>query len=900
MNVSRSGVWVLAVLLVASTLVAMAAEDRASTSLTLEGRVLTADGSSVVRGASVRLLVYNDTEVLTHVDFTITAEGGNFTFTVPAEDWEAGWNASLLASYTLVGAERELNFTLTAATTQQADVRLPWDRVLGASVKVPEPHVTSARDGIATFVINVTNSGNDTDPLVLWAEPSNSSVQSVFHPRNQTELSPGETELVSLVLSNPGLLPGDYGIELAWRSEWYAGEGGTVDLTWTVLPEVDLVLTSTGVTWRPYPLLEGDDALLNCSVVNAGRDDADLANVTIEVVHPSQGQVFRDRVRVNVPGRGSAVASFPWKAVYSEVAYTLRFEVEHPDDKGSGNNEVEVPMTVGVSNAPPVVTFLSPANGTSVNGTVTVGLRVVDTDTPVEGVHLRIGGGDWIDLPTVAEPTYQWDTTDREDGWYVLEAYATDRYMDGDVTAHHLKVANAGPNHPPEVFIESPKEGDVYDTVIKARGIAFDQDENVKEVRLRIDGGEWTQANGTVRWSANISTDGMGAGRHLLEVQADDGIDPSEIVSVQFRVTELPVTALTMSLEVLPPTTLPSESVEVKGELMYDNGVRVEGLQVRIEGPNGLLVFKTSDLRGIFRLSTVAPGAEDRYEYRASTTDGSGRAASNTTQLRVLKSLDPDLSIKSINLESGRVAVGANVTVSVEVRNLGYAVGNGTLRAWEGDPGTGELIEERNVTVYESISISFVWMPSVKGDRTLTVEVVNVQPADANLSNNRRTQEVEVVDLPDLTVGAITLSNPKPYDNTTFTVTIRADNLGGLNATCTIKLFLDGRETEHLVGTEDVEVKEKGTAYVAFDLKVAKGLHELRAEVVNVYPEDSDPLNNWRTTTFTVVGPFEPPPANTEPPIFGLMTGAQFLTILLVVVAVAVGAMLWLRRGALD
>lgn len=889
-----TGVWLVVTLLLVAGLSPLSMG--ATSPLSLEGEVLTGDGTSIVRGATVSLLVYDPTDSLVHQDLTVTGGGGNFTFTVPADRWDPDWNITLRASYSLVGEEGIVEHTLTASTTQRVDVNIAWNRTLDAKVTVDQPHVTTPRDGIASYVVNVTNDGNDTDPVMLWMTSSNSSIQAVFHPSNRTDLSPGETKLVSMVLSNPGLVPGDYDVHVGWRSEWYAGEGGSADLTWTVLPEVDLAMPPSTVSWSPDPLMDGDDTQLNCTVLNAGRDTAVKANITVELVHPTEGQVLRDKVRMDVPGRTSTIASFPWKAVYSEEAYTLIFEVEHPMDKSQGDNRVQIPMPVGVSNSPPTVTFVSPANGTSVNKTVTVVLEVVDPDTPVEFLNLRIDGGAWTNLPP-SDPEYTWDTTAFVDGWYVLEAYASDKYADGPVAEHHLKVENMGLNHPPEVFIEAPQEGDTVGDLLKAWGIAFDEDDNVQEVRLRIDDGAWQVADGTTRWSANISTDGLAEGAHMIRIIADDGIDISDIATVQFAVTDQVATALTMSLEVSPATVLPGEQVTVEGELLYDNGVRAEGLSVRIEGPNGLLRFEDADLRGVFSLSTAAPGSEGTYVYTASTTDGGGLAASNTTTLRVLKSLDPDLAVHAIVIESNRVAVDSNVTVAVEVQNLGYTPGNGTLRAWEGASGTGELLEERFLTVYTSITVSFVWVPKAKGGVDLTVEVVNVLPSDANLSNNRLVEGVEVVDLPDLKVGVITLSNPRPYDNTTVSASVRVENRGGLNASCTVKLYMDGWEPENLLGDADAAVDADGFAYVSLEFLVTTGPRVLNVEIVNSYPEESDTINNFGTHKFTVSGPYVPPDDTPNNPILGPIDPFVFLLILVVAVIATVGGVLFLRHS---
>ena len=888
---TRLGVWLVIVLLLVPSVMSMAVGDRATSPLTLQGSVLTGDGASWVRGATVSLEIYSDLEVLLHWDLTVSTGAGAYSFTVPAIKWDPGWRAQFRATYALVGALTDANITLTAATTQRVDLKLPWNRTLGMTVTVPEPHRTTERDGLTSWAINVTNGGNDRDSVLLWANASNSSIQMVFNPGNSTELAPGITKLIALVASNPGLDPGTYDIELGWRSQWYTGEGGSVDLTWTVLPEVKLALPKAGIHWSPDPLLNDDDALLNCTVLNGGRDTAYLANVTIELTHPVDGQVLRDRVRIDIPAQGSAIASFPWKAVYSEDPYQLRFMVEHPSNGGVGPDEAEVPLFVGVENVPPTTDFISPANGTHVNSTVLVRLRVTDPDTPVEQVRLSIGGGPWIDLPVTEEPTYAWDTTAVPDGWYTLEAYASDAFADGPVTSVRVKVENGEPNTPPEVFIESPQEGDNVDVVLKAAGIAFDADDNVELVRLRIDGGEWMLAEGSSRWSANISTEGMDPGAHLLEVQADDGIDVSTIESVQFYVTDLPPLYLDMSLVVDPATVLPNENIEVRGELVYGNGVRAEGLQVRIEGPNGLLVFKESDARGVFRLSTVAPNSEGTYSYSATTTDDNDLTASNTTQLRVLKSLEPDLAVIAIRIESEKVAVGINVTVAVDLRNLGFTAGNGTFKAWEGEPGTGEPIEDRPVTVYDRITVSFTWVPTEEGVIDLTVEVVDVRPSDANLSNNRMVEPVIVSNLPDLTIDNISLSNPTPYANTTFTVSVRVENLGGLNASCTVRLYVDGREVENLEGSSDIGVAAYGFAYTGFDIMVDQGPHFVFVDIINAYPEESRTDNNNATLKFNAKGPYVPPTDDGGEVLLGGLTPLTFILILVgaaVITAVAI------------
>ena len=198
------------------------------------------------------------------------------------------------------------------------------------------------------------------------------------------------------------------------------------------------------------------------------------------------------------------------------------------------------------------------------------------------------------------------------------------------------------------------------------------------------------------------------------------------------------------------------------------------------------------------------------------------------------------------------------------VRNLGYTAGNGTMRAWAGPIGAGEPLEVRNLTVYDNITVSFKWVPDEEGEVELTVDIVDVIPADANSTNNRMTVVVLVANLPDLIVDRIVLSNPSPHDNASVSASVRVANLGSLNASCTVRLYLDSMEVEDLLGDMDVTVAAHGFTHANFDLSAPQGPHRLYAELVNAYPEESHTDNNRGSQRFNVTGPYEPPPSDEE------------------------------------
>ena len=121
-----------------------------------------------------------------------------------------------------------------------------------------------------------------------------------------------------------------------------------------------------------------------------------------------------------------------------------------------------------------------------------------------------------------------------------------------------------------------------------------------------------------------------------------------------------------------------------------------------------------------------------------------------------------------------------------------------------------------------------------------------------------------MANLPDLVVDRIVLSNPTPHDNASVTASVRVANLGSLNASCTVRLYLDGTEPEDLIADADVAVDAHGVTHVTFDLKAPQGPHRLIARLVNAYPEESRTDNNVGTQRFNVTGPFVPPPPEEE------------------------------------
>lgn len=93
-------------------------------------------------------------------------------------------------------------------------------------------------------------------------------------------------------------------------------------------------------------------------------------------------------------------------------------------------------------------------------------------------------------------------------------------------------------NLPPTVAISYPENGDTVNGYITMTGEAHDPDgdEEIQWVKVKIDNGNWLDANGTNYWNFDWDSTKVSDGSHAVSAKAYDGLAESNIASVQFSV----------------------------------------------------------------------------------------------------------------------------------------------------------------------------------------------------------------------------------------------------------------------------------------------------------------------------------------------------------------------------
>lgn len=149
----------------------------------------------------------------------------------------------------------------------------------------------------------------------------------------------------------------------------------------------------------------------------------------------------------------------------------------------------------------------------------------------VKGAH-----GVTIYFPSGEDTTYS-DAYDDVD-------LAIDTYWD-EFLHHYYSIENVGET-PPSILITSPSEDNVVDrgeeSVITVAGTAFDAQNSLSLIEIKVDDGEWFAVGASSQWSYDMPLSNLENGNHTLYARSYDGSEYSAEDSVEFEVMgEAPV-----------------------------------------------------------------------------------------------------------------------------------------------------------------------------------------------------------------------------------------------------------------------------------------------------------------------------------------------------------------------
>lgn len=220
---------------------------------------------------------------------------------------------------------------------------------------------------------------------------------------------------------------------------------------------------------------------------------------------------------------------------------------------GSGPYFVDLSAGTSAVDNPPVVSLVSPADGSHVKGSVTIQIDATDDKDKVGSLNVDVsldGGSTWLDTTyssTSGYYEYSWDTTAVADGTYTIDARATD--SSGNTT-NAAQVSITVDNTQPSVAIDSPASGAVVKGDVEIVASASDATSGVAGVEWRVVGVTsfapmTLETDG--KWHATWDSTTVADGSYSIEVRATDNAGNQKTASVGVTVDNPPAAPTNLS-----------------------------------------------------------------------------------------------------------------------------------------------------------------------------------------------------------------------------------------------------------------------------------------------------------------------------------------------------------------
>jgi thermitase len=173
-----------------------------------------------------------------------------------------------------------------------------------------------------------------------------------------------------------------------------------------------------------------------------------------------------------------------------------------------------------VDTTSPTASFLSPASGSSVSGTVAVQIAASD-NVGVSLVSLKIDGVA-VGGSNTSSYMFSWNTLSASNGAHVLTASAQDAAGNTSSTSVSVSVYNLSDTSPPTVYVTSPAAGT---TAAGNVTVLVDAVDNVAvtKVELYVDG-SLVASSTSSPFSTKWNTRKVKAGAHTLVCKAYDSV----------------------------------------------------------------------------------------------------------------------------------------------------------------------------------------------------------------------------------------------------------------------------------------------------------------------------------------------------------------------------------------
>ncbi len=422
-----------------------------------------------------------------------------------------------------------ISFTDTSNDSDGSIVSWLWDFGDGNSSHLRNPVHQYGDDGFFTVMLTITDNNNSKNFTTQQLLISNVGPTAQFHVSTD-QTTPGKTIEFTDESTDP-----DGSIE-TWY--WEFGDGSTSFLR-NPSHEYD-----TFGTFQVNLTVNDDDMALGTYAKNISIIDTNIpptANFTIEPENPYKDDV----IFFNSTSTDDAlISNFTWNFGDETKGYaantthqfqdvnTYQVRLRVTDVNGSTDTIIKQVTTKPLI----TVSINSPDNKSSVSERVEI-RGTVDSKNSINSVKIRFDQGSWKDIEGAIEWSYLWDTTELENGSYLVTVNATDETGNYAVDSITVFLENTVVNHKPSIEITYPQHQDTISDSIIVSGSASDADGEVVSVDVRIDQGSWDSAQlAGSTWEYQLDSSQYEDGSHILYARSFDGSSYSSVSSTPFSI----------------------------------------------------------------------------------------------------------------------------------------------------------------------------------------------------------------------------------------------------------------------------------------------------------------------------------------------------------------------------
>lgn len=538
------------------------------------------------------------------IDVMIEDAGGNMVASLASDVGSIPYGATAYTyrwnnDATLAGTYRA-HVVFTGADGTLSESSLPL--TILADIRVESSVVTNKQgygaNESVSMSLNVTNSGSNYIVPQLRVKVrilDSGNIEHFAEEKNLENIFPSMGASFSYQWKTGLNLPGTYQVIAEAYLDNKTVSSTTVNFT---IDPVSVVTGAVSVNPAAVPIGSGFKAVF--TAWNSGNVSASGILKAI-MVDPETGATIASAGQLlSIPVNGSRAGEFgfssqgmPLKTYLVSMHY-----ISQGEQRNIGSARVTLKDVT-----PPAVTIVSPAAGTTFNGTATITIAALASDdgAGVDIVEYRLDDGAWKPLhladPAIGRYTAAWEPTIGGNGAHTVSFRAADRA--GNVTVPvTVGFEIQMDSFPPvtTITVGAPKY-EVDDKLYVSSGTLFtlnatDDFSGVAKTEYRIDGGQWFPYAPFV-----VTTEGEG---RIYYRSVDNAGNPEQEKNLKVILDRTPPTSVISASDPLKAEAANTVSPKTTFSLTAtDNLTGVKGIWYRIDGGQWQLFDQGFTLQGI-------------------------------------------------------------------------------------------------------------------------------------------------------------------------------------------------------------------------------------------------------------------------------------------------------------